>query len=411
MLLYFLYILLTPVIIIIILFLSFFNKKIREKIFNEFKSRRLAYNEVKKNKGNKELLIFHAASAGEFEQLKPILSKIDRSKYFVLQTFFSPTIFNKENKNPLFDSCCYHPFDLLNSAIIFFNRLKPKKYIVTRHDIWPNHIVVAKLLGIPTILVNANMYKASLRLKPIIINANKFIFQKFDRILTGSKRMKELISQLADKDRIIITGDSRFDQVINRKKYNKIKSLNKWSNDKIIIFGSIDKYDIDIMDKALSKFDYTNIKLVIVPHEITNNIIVLIQDMLLRHNIKFSMYSNFDEKSNCCIINYVGILPDLYKYSTLAYIGGGFSAGVHSVIEPAVYYNLILHGPKIDILDEAVDLSINNISIITENSQELLNSLNLIMDEKELNKRKNKIKTYMKSKKCFSNNIINELFN
>ena len=100
MILYFLYILLTPITIISILLLSFFNKKIRVKIFNEIKSRRLAYNEVKKNKGDKELLIFHAASAGEFEQLKPILIRIDRKKYFVLQTFFSPTIYNKENNNP-----------------------------------------------------------------------------------------------------------------------------------------------------------------------------------------------------------------------------------------------------------------------------------------------------------------------
>ena len=42
-------------------------------MFNEIKSRNSAYNEIKKNKGQKELLIFHAASAGEFEQLKPIL--------------------------------------------------------------------------------------------------------------------------------------------------------------------------------------------------------------------------------------------------------------------------------------------------------------------------------------------------
>tara|TARA_Y100001970_G_scaffold226213_1_gene279613 strand:+ start:7127 stop:8269 length:1143 start_codon:yes stop_codon:yes gene_type:complete len=380
-------------------------------MFNEIKSRNSAYNEIKKNKGQKELLIFHAASAGEFEQLKPILLKIDRKKYFVLQTFFSPTIYNKEHKNSLFDTCCYHPFDLPSSALLFFKRLKPKKYIITRHDIWPNHIILAKLLGISTILINANMYQSSLRLKPIIINLNKFIFNQFDKILTGSIRMKNLLSHLADKNKIIITGDSRFDQVLNRKHNNKIKTFVKWKDDKTIIFGSIDNHDIKIIDTALSTFDCSKLKLIIVPHEITNSTIKLIQNMLLKYNITFSMYSNFDYESQCCIVDYVGILADLYKYSTLAYIGGGFSEGVHSVIEPAIYYNLILHGPNIDILDEAIDLNNNNISIMVKNSQQLLNSLKLIRNDKELNEKIDKIKKYMKSQKNSSNNIINELFN
>ena len=57
--------------------------------------------------------------------------------------------------------------------------------------------------------------------------------------------------------------------------------------------------------------------------------------------------------SNILIVDIVGILADLYKYSSVAYIGGGFSRGVHSVIEPAVYNNFIGFGPNIEMLDEA----------------------------------------------------------
>ena len=41
-----------------------------------------------------DVLIFHAATAGEYEQLKPILKKINRKKYFIIQSFTSPTIYN-----------------------------------------------------------------------------------------------------------------------------------------------------------------------------------------------------------------------------------------------------------------------------------------------------------------------------
>ena len=51
------------------------------------------------------------------------------------------------------------------------------------------------------------------------------------------------------------------------------------------------------------------------------------------------------------IINKVGILADLYKYSDLVYVGGGFGAGVHSVIEPAIYGSIVTYGPNIHILE------------------------------------------------------------
>ena len=44
---------------------------------------------------DKKIVLFHAASAGEYEQLKPILKEVDRAKYFVLLTFFPPPFLKK----------------------------------------------------------------------------------------------------------------------------------------------------------------------------------------------------------------------------------------------------------------------------------------------------------------------------
>ena len=50
-------------------------------------------------------------------------------------------------------------------------------------------------------------------------------------------------------------------------------------------------------------------------------------------------------------------MANLYKYSDLAYVGAGFGAGVHSVIEPAVYKNVMSFGPNYQIVDMAVSLA------------------------------------------------------
>ena len=370
-----------------------------------------AYKHINKNKGNKELVIFHAASAGEFEQLKPILSKVNRDKYYILQTFFSPTVYNAEYQNSLFDSCCYHPFDLPFSALIFFYHFKPKKYIITRHDLWPHHIIISSLLQIQSILINANLYDESKRLNGKSVYFHKFIFNKFEKILVGSNRIAKLFISLIDENKIVITGDSRFDQVEERKKHNRLTTFNDWDPDKTIMFASIDESDISIIDDAFLKHKWSDEKLIIVPHEINNSIMNSIKKILTKNNMTFSLYSNSNTKSKCCIVDCVGILADLYKFSSISYIGGGFSAGVHSVIEPAVYANAVIHGPNIKILDEAIDMKQKKISTMIENGNQLSDALHLIQNKEALKLNQQIIKNYMGKKGNSSEKILNEIFN
>ena len=220
---YLIYLVISPWIWILLHTVGWLNPKIRLHLIQQYPILFRAAKSIKINK--KTVVIFHAASAGEFEQLKPILRKMDRNKYLLVQSFFSPTIYNKESDSPLFDICCYHPFDFPWSAWIFFKMINPEYYIITRHDIWPNHVLVAKQLKINVILINANLHNNSYRLKPISKNANRWIFSKFDKILTGSDRLKENLKILAPENKIHVTGDTRFDQVLERKNLNSSQLL------------------------------------------------------------------------------------------------------------------------------------------------------------------------------------------
>ena len=85
---YILYFLLSPIIFIILIIASLFNKKIYEHLIHQKRT----INDVL-GKKLQNPIIFHAASAGEFEQIKPLLR--DRPKGTpIIQTFFSPTIYN-----------------------------------------------------------------------------------------------------------------------------------------------------------------------------------------------------------------------------------------------------------------------------------------------------------------------------
>ena len=178
MIYYFIYFLFSPLFFLVIYIGALFNKK----IFKHLKNQKKSFEELIKKINNIDrikikVLIFHAASAGEFEQLKPILKNINREKYFTIQTFTSPTIYENEFDNNLFDVSCYHPLDFPWSAFFFLNSFKPTIYLTTRHDIWPHHLVIAKLLKIKCYLINANLYNNSKRFYPIFKSFNKFIFK------------------------------------------------------------------------------------------------------------------------------------------------------------------------------------------------------------------------------------------
>ena len=178
-----LYWLLSPILWILLPVFANFTPKLRHHWANQKSTWHLAGERKKENGVGKQVVLFHAASTGEFEQLKPILKKVNRSRYFILLTFFSPTIFNIEKNTPLADAVCYHPFDFPWSALLFFRKFDIHHYIITRNDIWPTHLFIAKQLGINTILINANLYRERHYNSRFMIFSLKQIFNNFNLVV------------------------------------------------------------------------------------------------------------------------------------------------------------------------------------------------------------------------------------
>ena len=53
------------------------------------------------------------------------------------------------------------------------------------------------------------------------------------------------------------------------------------------------------------------------------------------------------------LIDNIGKLSALYRYGQLAYIGGGFGAGIHNILEPAAFGLPVIFGPRYHKFEEA----------------------------------------------------------
>ena len=416
-----LYWLLSPVLWILLPVFAIFNPKIRHHWLHERYSWKKALVRRQEIGDRRKAVLFHAASAGEFEQLQPILKKVDRSRYFVLLTFFSPTVFLTEKETALADAVCYHPFDFPWSAWFFFRKMEIQYYIITRNDIWPTHLYFAKKMGISTALINANIYRDSHYKSGVLQGIIKQILVNFDLICTGSERLKNNLLQLVPSEKVKVTGDSRLDQVLARKTNSTSNQLpDSFKESKTLLLGSIISSDFPVIFSGIKQY-YSqgqqslaekNQRMIIVPHEVGSAALEEIENQLNRIGIKAVHYSKCEdlEKYRVVIVDVVGILAELYAYSEIAYVGAGFGAGVHSVLEPAVYSNHIGFGPNYHIVDMAVTLTEMGLSQVINNGDDFTWFLTLLDKKEELSNIQGMMEEFINNQNPAAELIIENIF-
>ena len=347
---------------------SLYNKKARLWI----EGRKNIFYKIKKQlKGEKDIVWFHCASLGEFEQAKPVIKayKLKYVDHKILLTFFSPSGFEIQKSNPIVDWVFYLPSDTKLNAKKFISITKPIKAIFIKYEFWFNYINEIHNQGIPLYIVSAIFRENHLFFK---FKWFENQLKKITHIFVQDKKSQILLNSISINNHSI-SGDTRFDTVVaNRKKQKNITLIKKFSETQTtIICGSTWPKDEMILNRFIK--NYQNYNFIIAPHE-NNNI------KKLQKETNGILYSNVNESninsSNVLIIDRVGILSSIYKYGKYAYIGGGFGRGIHNILEAVIFGIPIIFGPNYNKFKEAIDLINKKGAISINNYNELVSALN-----------------------------------
>ena len=95
-----------------------------------------------------ELLWFHCASLGEFEQGRPVIERIRREfpHYRLLLTFFSPSGYEIRKNYPFADKVFYLPADLPSSMQRLVRQMKPSAFFLVKYEFWLNLLHVLQTI-------------------------------------------------------------------------------------------------------------------------------------------------------------------------------------------------------------------------------------------------------------------------
>jgi 3-deoxy-D-manno-octulosonic-acid transferase len=181
----------------------------------------------------------------------------------------------------------------------------------------------------------------------------------FNWIFVQDESSKRLLEKLRIKN-CEVCGDTRFDRVIEiAGSFEPVPFIDEFIGDSdCIVAGSTWKEDEEALSRISRELGEQHIKLVVAPHELHPERLKQVKS-IFPQSILFSEVSKNpgSAMANCLIIDNMGLLSRLYKYSRLAYVGGGFTRdGVHNVLEAAVYGKPVVFGPNYKKYREAIDL-------------------------------------------------------
>jgi len=335
--------------------LALFNSKLKLFVKGRKHSFYLLDNAISKED---RTLWVHAASLGEYEQGLPIIEKLKNEYplHKIVLTFFSPSGYEVKKNTTVADVVAYLPMDTKKNVAHFLKTVHPDIAIFVKYEIWPNYIKALEKNKIPAILVSALFKKNQVYFKAYG-GFMRNTLRKFSNYFVQDANSKELLESIGIKN-AIISGDTRLDRVSEiLDRDNTLDFMEVFKNDKLcFVAGSTWPEDEAILIDHINHAP-KNLKYVLAPHTIKKDKILGLAGAFTKKTTLYSkIYSNNLRDYDVLIIDNIGLLTRIYSYADIAYVGGGFSTGLHNTLEPAVFGIPVIIGPNYDGFIEAEDL-------------------------------------------------------
>jgi len=316
---------------------SLFDSKTKKGVRGRNESLKIVEEKIQGQK----VIWMHAASLGEYEQGLPVLEKLKEQfpEHKTLVTFFSPSGYeNVKKRKQIADAVCYLPFDRKKDIKEFVSTFETEIFFTVKYDYWYNLLEELKNRGTKIYVISALFYEHQLFFESYGKWFAKQLRQNIDWFFHQTIKSQALAKKIGLTNSTV-SGDTRFDRVkqfLDRD--NHLEFIDEFKdNQKLIVFGSSWQAEEDIAQVLVKKLPET--KIVIAPHDLhrVSHLKNLFPNAILYSSVQNSQKPDFSN-SQILIIDSIGKLSKLYSYADLAVVGGGFhSAGLHNILEAAVY--------------------------------------------------------------------------
>lgn len=301
------------------------------------------------------LLWMHAPSVGEGLMARPILGLL-RARHPLTQlayTFFSPSA-EEFSRTLDVDFREYLPFDTAADAVAALDALQPRALVFSKLDVWPELVRQAAARGVRLGLISASLPAESLRRSRLGALLLRDAYAALDAVgAVDEDTAVRLIDLGARPDVVVVTGDTRYDQVWQRAQNvdRETGLVPRLASDRpTLVAGSTwpadERHLLDAFVRVRRRAP--SARMILAPHEVTAAHLDPLMSWASAERLRLARVDDLDAaEADVILVDRYGVLGDLYALAHIAFVGGGFhDAGLHSVLEPAAFGAPVLFGPR-----------------------------------------------------------------
>jgi 3-deoxy-D-manno-octulosonic-acid transferase len=298
-------------------------------------------------------LWMHCASLGEFEQGRPVLEAIKaaRPDLPVLLTFFSPSGHQALKDHPLATHVDYLPPDSAANAQRLVRTLRPAAAAFVRYEFWYHHLHALRQQQVPTFLLSA-VFRPDQPFFRWYGATHRTMARSFTHIFAQDENSLRLLQGIGVRS-CSVSGDTRYDRVAAIVQGNEELPLAARfkGTHPLIVCGSTWPADERLLLEAGVEGKY-----LVAPHELEEAHLLAVERSFPKPLARWSELEGGPiehvaavlgaEPKGTLLVDRMGLLSRLYRYADIAYVGGGFGDGIHSLLEAVAWGVPVIFGPN-----------------------------------------------------------------
>lgn len=301
---------------------------------------------------NAPLVWMHCSSLGEFEQGRPVLEAIRQQypHYRLVLTFYSPSGYELRKNYPGADYIAYLPADSPANARRWQELLRPDFVLFVKYDFWYYHLQAAFRRAVPVVLIAAHFRPGQVFFKPWG-GLHRRMLAGFSHLFLQDASSIPLLEQYHLRH-YSVAGDPRVDRVrdivAQPQRYPLVASFVGTAGHTLVAGSTWPKEEAWLTHWINHQMP-PDCKIIIAPHEINDEHIQQLERLMEVPCLRYTRAPQHEaplSAARVLILDTIGMLSQVYQYGQLAYIGGGFGAGIHNTLEPAAHGIPVIFGPK-----------------------------------------------------------------
>ena len=157
----------------------------------------------------------HCSSLGEFEQGRPVLEELRRRSpgSRIVLSFFSPSGYTTRKNYAGADHIFYLPLDSPRNAKQFVDLVKPDIVLWVKYDYWYYFLVELKKRSIPLLLISG-IFREDQPFFKWYGRLHRYMLECFTHLFVQTEASMLLLRKLRLTGNVSVSGDTRFDRVI-----------------------------------------------------------------------------------------------------------------------------------------------------------------------------------------------------